>query len=292
VKQADLFIGPFHRSAIEDLARVNRSAHIVCPVQQSNKVLLGHPNVSKTACSRADQIIELAHTAVAQHAMDRIILCRPEIPAETDFQDQVLRALQDALDHQTMRASDSVIVARPGRRDIADLQAKLDPVRTNAVVLPSEDVEVVATVLSKLAALNGKYSIVLYGLNAWLDMSNLDPAEMDKVNLHLPAPTWIDMNDPRVIQFVRAFRDRFHTEPDEYAFLGYDVSSFYLAALQQQGTGFAERYDRVISHPLHMGFDMTRTGVENGWRNERCVVLEVKEMGSRKVEVIGRDEQR
>ena len=41
IKDIDLFIGPFHRSAIEQLARLNTRAHIVCPVQQSAKGLQG-----------------------------------------------------------------------------------------------------------------------------------------------------------------------------------------------------------------------------------------------------------
>lgn len=279
----DLYIGPFHRSAIEELTRTARDAHIVCPVQQSNKVLLGHPNVSKVVSSRPDQVQQLMRYAAVRHGRDRIIFCRPEIPAEKDLQDQAYRALTEAL-AQTPSGGDSVAVARPGRRDIGDLQTQLDPARTNVVILASEDVELVAGVIARLAPLTPKYTIRLFGLNSWLGMGTIDPADMDRLNVHLPAETWIDMNDARVIRFVRAYRDRFHTEPDEYAFRGYDVTLFYLSALRQEGLDFPEHFGDVRTETLQLPVGMIRAGPENGWRNQRSVILEVKDMELRRAE--------
>lgn len=273
VRGTDLFIGPFHRSAIEELTRQEKDAHVVCPVQQSNKVLLGHPNVSKVISSRPDQVQQLMRYVAVRHGADNVIFCKPEIPAEKELQEQALRALYEA---RTAAGTDSIPIARPGRRDINDLQGRLDAGRTNVIVMPSEDVETVGTLITKLAALSEKYPIVLFGLSGWLDMANVDPSDMGRVDLHLPASTWIDHSDPRVIAFVKAYRLRFNTEPDEYAFLGYDVSCYYLTALQQEGARFAMAFDRVACRPLHMRFHMTRAGMENGWRNDRSEIVHVK----------------
>lgn len=282
VRDVDLFLGPFHRTAIEELSRVNKHAHIVCPVQQSNKVLLGHPNVSKVVNARADQVQQLARHCAAHHALDNIVLCRPDLPAEKELQEQMARALQDALMAQPSRLPDSVVVARPGKRDITDLVERLDAARMNVVVVPSEDVESVTNIVGKLAPIAGRYRITVYGLNSWLDMGSIEPLDMDKLDLHVPASTFVDHHDPRVSRFIAMFRERFHTDPDDYAFLGFDVAMFYITALMNEGTRFSERFDRVHTQPLQMSFRMTRAGQENGFRNESGVVLEVKDLELRK----------
>ncbi|HRH38634.1 MAG TPA: LysM peptidoglycan-binding domain-containing protein, partial [Flavobacteriales bacterium] len=79
IADVDLFIGPFHRSAIEQLARSNSRAHIVCPVPQSNKVLLGNPNVSKVAPGRSDLVKHAARYVAQRHASDNVMMVKPEI---------------------------------------------------------------------------------------------------------------------------------------------------------------------------------------------------------------------
>ncbi|HMC96110.1 MAG TPA: LysM peptidoglycan-binding domain-containing protein, partial [Flavobacteriales bacterium] len=117
----DLFIGPFHRSAIEQLSRVNTHAHIVCPVHQTNKVILGQPHVSKVTPTRSDLVKQTARYVALRHAKDNVILCRPDIATEKELQEQMAIALHDALTAQPARLRDSVLIARPGRRDLGDL---------------------------------------------------------------------------------------------------------------------------------------------------------------------------
>ncbi len=274
----DLYIGPFQRGAIEQLVKVSGDAHIVCPVPQSNKVLLGNPNVSKVVGGRPDQVQALARHAVANHAKDNLILARPDIPAEKELQDHLLRAVQEALAQRTDKARDSVLVARTGKRDVNAVVGLLRS-GTNVVLVPSEDVEYVTALLSKLAGLAKEKEIIVYGLSSWQDMENVSPADMDKVHLRVPASSYIDRSDPRVQAFIRAYRARYNDEPREYAFLGFDVSFYFLTALHEHGRGIAAHFNEVVARPLHMGFSMVRTGPENGYRNEHALILEHRELG-------------
>jgi ABC-type branched-subunit amino acid transport system substrate-binding protein len=283
LRDMDLYIGPFHRGAIEQLVKVSGNAHIVCPVPQSNKVLLGNPTVSKVVSGRPDQLQALARHAVLRHAKDNLILVRADIPAEKELQEQMLRAAQEALALRTDRLRDSVLVARTGKRDVNALVNLLKAGATNVVLVPSEDVELVTALVSKLAGLAKDKDIIVYGLAAWEDMENVPAADMDKLHLHIPASTWIDRDDPRVQAFVRAYRARFNDEPREYAFLGFDVVLHYLTALRTEGRGFADHFGNVHTQPLHMGFRMVRTGPENGYRNESVLILEHKELSLQRV---------
>jgi LysM repeat protein len=276
--RVDLFIGPFHRTAIERLARVHQRAHIVCPVAQSNKVILGHPTVSKVSPARTDLARFTARFIAARHAGENVIMLRPGIANERDQEAQLALALADALASRSGRLHDSLPVAKPGRRDLGDLPGKLRTDRLNVIVTANNDVEFVTTLVSKLKPLAAKYRITLVGTQEWYDISSVAPTDLDVLNFTFAAPSFIDPADPRVIAFTKAFRERYNTDADEYAFLGFDATFFYTMALMTQGPGFAGHFDHVRTEPLHMGFHLTRTGPENGFRNEQGVMLQQKEL--------------
>lgn len=277
LQRQDLFIGPFHRGAIEQLAKAHPGAHIVCPVPQSNKVILGHPNVSKATASRNDLIRHTARYVAQRHGRDNIILLKPDIHADRDAQDQMSRALTDALANQNSRLRDTALVARPGRRELGDLPGKLSHDRLNVVVAPSDDVEFVTNLVGKLKSLAAKQRIVLVGLESWTTMETVAATDLEVLGFMYASPTWVDHGDPRVQDFTRTFRERFGHDVDEYAFLGYDVTRHYLRAMAATDGGAPVRMDLPQNDLLHMGFRLTRTGPENGWRNEYAVMLQQKE---------------
>lgn len=278
----DLYLGPFHRAAVESLVRVAGGAPIVCPVPQSNKVLLGNPTVSKAVSSRTDQVKETARFAVKHRDGAKLLMLRPDIPAERDLQALMLRELRAAI-AMSSPAQDSVLVVDNGRRDVTGLLAKLDPVRMNLVIVPSEDVEFVTAAITALAGATDKYKLSVFGMDSWKNIPTLDISALMRLNVHLPASTAIDRNDPRVQAFIGAYRDRFHNEPGEYAFLGYDVTLFYLSGLMQFGTALPAHLNDVKAAPLHMSFTFGSLGPENGRCNTGAVMLRYTPDGIRPV---------
>ena len=274
----DLFIGPFHRTAIEQLARVNQRAHIVCPVPQSNKVILGMPNVSKVTPTRSDLVKHAARYVADRHAMDHIILARPDIATEKEVQEQARTALNEALSLRSARLRDTVIVAKPGKRDVSDLTNKLSNTHLNVVVVPSEDVEFVTTLVGRLKALATKHRILLVGMESWTEIPSLAASDLDLLGFSFAASSFRDPKDPRLQAFTRAYRDRFVADVDGYALLGFDVTFYYLMALHTYGIGFMDHFAEVHTTPLHMGFRMTRTGPENGFRNEHAIMLRQQDL--------------
>ncbi len=278
MKEMDLFIGPFHRTAIDKLARTKVKAHIVCPVPQSSKVILGLPNVSKVTPTRSEMVQQTVRYVAHKHAMDNIILVRPDIASEADLQLQYSKALNTAMSAQTTRLRDSVLVVRPGRKDMSALTGKLDATKLNVLVVPSEDVEFVTSLMVKLKPLVEKYRILLVGMEQWTTFQSVAAADLDLLGFTFASGSFTDRSDPKVKEFVKQFRDTYNTDADEYAFLGFDITFFYLKALMTQGPGFAKYFDLVHTEPLHMGFRMSSTGPENGYRNEHAIMLQQKDL--------------
>lgn len=278
IKGMDLFIGPFHRTAIEQLARTNPHALIVCPVPQTNKLLLGNPKVSKVTPTRSDLVRHTARYVAQRHSRDNVIMLRPDIQGEKEVQEQMARLLQESLSGQPSRLRDSVLVLSTGRRDVGTLTILLDASRPNVIVVPSEDVEFVTAVVGKLRPLASKYNIQLIGMERWLGFDIIAATDLDLLNFTFAASSFIDRNDPSVARFAAGFEERFKTIPDEYAFLGFDVTFFFLKGLMTRGVDLHRSFPMIQTQPLHMGFRMMQAGPENGYRNEHAIMLRQKDL--------------
>ena len=281
VREADLCIGPFHRQALESLSRSAPNAHIVCPVPQTNKVLLGSPNISKVVSGRPDQLQFMARYIAARHAKDNILLITADVAAEKEQRENMQRTLDEALAQRTDRLRDSVVAIPSGKNALTDLVARLSASQLNVVVVPSDNVEFVAALVNRLEPLAEDKRIVVFGTNAWMNMEPLEASKLEKLKVAVPASTFIDHTAPAVQHFVQAYRDRYHNEPGDYAFLGFDVTYFYLRGLMAFGRALPEHFAEVDARPLHMAFKLNRTGAENGYRNEGGFLLQYQEAGLR-----------
>ena len=283
LRDMDLFIGPFHRQAIELLARQPGDGTIICPVPQSNKVILGQPQVCKAVGGTSDVLATLGRFVAVEHARDNIILVCPDIFAEKEQQDQLLRVLQGALFDQPTRLRDSVRVVRTGRRDASAVMAKIMHDGPNAIVVPSDDVEFLFNLIGKLKTVADKDSILFYAMPGLTSSESISPLDLEELHYRTALDRWVDHGSLPVQRFTRAYRDRYHNDPGEYSFLGFDIMFYYGLALLEQGSGFADRFPLVHNAPLHMGFRMERTGLENGQRNSSVFVVEQRGLELRKI---------
>lgn len=274
----DLFIGPFHRGAIEQLASQQPDAHIVCPVPQSNRVILGMPNVSKIVPARSDLLRLAGRYAVQRHAKENILLLRPEIAADKEGQDQLQRSINGALAEAQPRLRDTVLVARPGKRDMKDLVAKLDAKRENLIVTSCEDVEFVTTLVSTLKQRHETFAITVIGPESWLRMETVALEDLDQLRFTFAAQGFADPADPDVRAFEKAYQERYRTDVDEYAYLGYDITRYYVQALMDGRSISAEGLTGLVMKPLYQGLNLRSAGPENGLRNDHGVMLRQQEL--------------
>lgn len=281
VREADLCIGPFHRQALESLSRSAPGTHIVCPVPQSNKVLLGNPNISKVVSGRPDQLHQVARYIALRHAGDNILLCAADAATDRELRENMQRSLNEALARRTDKLRDSVLVIPTGRNTLTDLVTRLSATQQNVVVVPSENVEFVVSLVNRLAPLAKEKRIVVFGTNAWLGMEPLESQKLEQLRTCVPASTWVDHASPAVQRFVGAYRGRFQNEPGDYAFLGFDVTYFYLRGLMVFGSDLPDHFSEVDARPLHMAFKLVKTGEENGYRNESVTLLQYQGAGLR-----------
>jgi ABC-type branched-subunit amino acid transport system substrate-binding protein len=153
----------------------------------------------------------------------------------------------------------------------------LNPAKLNVIVLPSNNQSYVTEFISKLNSLRDKNKIVVFGLQSWISYDNLDFDYLNNLSLHVPANNYIDYQNSAAQNFIKSYRDKYKTEPEMYAFQGFDVTSYFISSLQKYGTGFLkniadEKYQGIETH-----FNFMRYPSNSGFENKFVYILKYQD---------------
>lgn len=284
LQNIDLYIGPFHRNALDLVLQkaAKNEAHVVCPTKQSNKAVLGHPELSTVISTGNAQIPFLANEIAKRHYKDNIIIMEAPVWKEADMRDQLKYALENDLSKYLARLDSALVESSKLRSCEIDknlstnLLKLLDPEKVNVLVVPTNEVYHASELMTRLSKIDDEVRVVVYGLQSWNDFDNIDADYKDRFELHTPTERFVDLEDEATRAFIEAFRQKHGTEPNQYAFLGYDISLFHLSGLAQFGVGYQQYFDQIQADPLHMEFEMKKAGPQNGYINEHLFLIDYK----------------
>lgn len=278
---ADLVIGPLQRDALKIVNDyyTSSASHVVVPVSQPNSILLDRQNMSEVVPSDITQMRVMARSVAEKHHKDNIILVRGGGIRSKDIYDTFKDELFKVLRSDSILDIGVVKELTVDGKSAEGLEEMLNPVRTNVVVVPCNDRSVIADLIRRMGSVDrSEYKFVLYGTSDWLDFNFFDLSSRNQFNLHLPSSTMIDFESKEALAFIRAYREKFNTEPDQYAFLGYDILRYYGHKMLLYGRQFPNYLAHEDEVPLiSTNFDLYKTGVESGFENQFVYILEYRE---------------
>ena len=151
--------------------------------------------------------------------------------------------------------------------DVKSFSRAASAIRDNVVVIYSEDRVFAMDFVNKLNQIADTIPIKLVTLPDWSRFDNLFIENLMRLNAHYIAPSHIDYSNYKTEYFIHNYRIRYSTEPDNYAFEGFDIGWYFLSALQKFGDGFK---DCLPSYPKKMlqacyrlNVDKAGDGIEN-----------------------------
>ena len=276
VRDMDLIIGPFHRKAVEAVAALTKESNtpVVCPVTQSNRILIDKPNVFKAKSGRVEQVDAITTHVSNQSTRGNVIIFLPELERERELQAIALKSLQAKMPNIEIHQISDI-------RDEEKFKTHFQLDEMNLVIIPSENHSVVSGLLTKLNGISDLHPMTVYGLQKWAEFENIDLAYKEKLNVHLAMSDWVDRNDKYTQDFVRSFREQHNNDPSSYAFLGYDVTLYFGHQLLVKGNSFPEQVSVENGHEvktLHMPIDIRSTGIDSGKRNVGVLLLNHHDM--------------
>lgn len=194
---------------------------------------------------------------------------------------------ESAIDHELVSVSESILASKgisPGKfsyyvtKDKSaynDIMKLLDSSRVNKVVIPSNSEAFVYDVLRNLNLLINKdgYSVEIYGTPRWRNFESIEVGYFHSMRLKLSLPYYINYQSPEVSKFLASYRAYFNSEPNAYAFQGYDVTRYFLSIMMRYGKRFPKYTDIRPERMLQSDYLFYKTSDEGGYINQSTRVV-------------------
>ena len=124
--------------------------------------------------------------------------------------------------------------------------------RNNVVIMNTSDNVFALDILTRFNIVRDTFPITIVGVPNWEDFENMNNEMYQNLNVHFLSSTFVDYKDRSVISFIKKYRADYLSEPEEYAFTGFDISWYFMNALSQFGNNFndcLQFYDPKLIRP-------------------------------------------
>ena len=263
-----LIIGPFHESSQKVIARFAKKHDIkmLDPVSMEDNILKGNPLLFKASPSTTMQLKQLAVYIAEKYPTKPIII----VHNNEDNDKKYCQIFENSLNQELKKIGkkDSsyhkVIYRNSGISGVTKVMSKVD---TNIVITLSNGEVFVTGYVSNLYKVSNDYKMIVFGLPTWKSFDNIETDYLQNINLHMFSPSFIDYMDENVKQFILSYRQQYKTEPDKYAFLGYDLGMFFFSAFMKYGLHFEKCVDKMSGNYLQSNYRFRKTSNKDGFDN-------------------------
>ncbi|MBC7383572.1 MAG: hypothetical protein H7296_11390 [Bacteroidia bacterium] len=100
--------------------------------------------------------------------------------------------------------------------------------RPNHVIIESDNEFSVTTAMRYLADTTLFSGLITYGSKKILEFKSPDISMWQHLNLNVVSPFYIDYQNAKVKLFIERYRERYYSEPAEFAFNGYEQATFFI----------------------------------------------------------------
>lgn len=137
-------------------------------------------------------------------------------------------------------STDKVVISNSVKRypysEIAKVKSQLSGVRDNVIIAYGDENVFATQMLNSLTKSADRFPITLVCAPNWQKHEKLLVDNLLKMNAIFVSDFFVDYNNDAAKRFVLRFRQKYVTEPQQYAFEGYDVGCYFLNALMQYGS--------------------------------------------------------
>ena len=152
-----------------------------------------------------------------------------------------------------------IIVDEKAGMVAVDIKSYIKTGQNTTFVVPIWNNETfIYSMLKKIENAKGKNNVTVYGMPQWANFQVNGFDAFEPLHVHIPQPTYIDQDSPRVKAFQRAFYSRYNAAPDDEAYKGFDITLYTGRMLYKYGTKFNEVVDQVPYQGVETNFQFQK----------------------------------
>lgn len=284
-KKIDLIIGPFYSYNVEIVSQFSRENLIpmvsplsgeIGPVSVNPFFFQVNPGYKSEYDRMADYVSQVKDkNIVFIHGVDSLELIKFNYLKENLLS---RLSLQSPVDSGFFK---EIVIDPLSKVNLSnELHKLLSKDTGNLVVVPETNEAFVSTVVTQLYFQLKNYNISVLGMPHWSTFQNIDFLYFHKLSLTYFTPYYFSYFDSSVKHFLKDYRKTFYSEPvtlnkkgGSYAFLGYDLSYYFLKIMSEHGRRFILHLDDSNGFELMNSFKFVPVGGSGGFENRSLMLV-------------------
>lgn len=255
--QSQIVIGPYLKSNVTTLAEAARGKEtvLISPYSAAGGISQTNPNYVQVNPTLETHMRSLLQHAFRTQGADRIVLVTGADPSQKDR----LAYLQDEY---------KVLTGNAQVKPLEEIQVDMNKANTSLrqymtgrktvfIVPVYEEESFVANFLRVLYTDTRDdfgQNVAVYGLPQWIDFTRINFDYYEGTNVHVSSSVYIDKLSPAVREFRRKFYEQYATLPRDEAYVGYDVTRYFLRMAAEHGTRFQYALEANPEDLMHTRF--------------------------------------
>ena len=142
----------------------------------------------------------------------------------------------------------------------------------NVFFIPTDNEAQVSLAITNLNTLAETSNIILVGSSMLTKLKSIQPENFHKVQLRYLSPYFVDYRKSLVKRLVAQFREVYAAEPSPFSFQGFDVTFYFLSALQRFGKDFRDCLPNYKAELTQMNFSFDKVAPMGGYVNKSLFV--------------------
>lgn len=277
----DLVVGPLSRNTIKytaDKCHANK-IRIVLPFKSDMDVLYHNPYVYKGVASNMTLLDGTVDYVLENHKYHNVILLKPTSASDLALYERVRDRFNKGIKNETGAYNLSIIESGLGSSGGRELNSLVKKDTVNLFIIPSTNLSYVSGAMNRLNKVMNmnpyakNFKLIAFGLEEWNKFDELDVKYRNRMNQHYASYRYVDYNSEKGVEFVKAFRKAYSTDPNVYSSQGFDVGMYFLSALKLYGTNFDLAIDQHQMDLVQNSYRFKQIDKGSGRENQRVAII-------------------
>jgi len=254
LRNSDLIIGPRDTDELKKVASFGkeREISVVSPWKASSRIASENPYYIQLIPGLYDHYYKIAEHAAENFDSNQVVILGRNNSDKKRFK----YFQQEEPFQEFIVNEDSLMVG-----ETAFDSLMIDVSETTAFIIPnysSKDERFVYNCLRRLNIEKGMKNVVVYGMPIMKDSDQTTYNFYTSLNMHICLSKFVDADDRAVINFERAYYERYSALPTSDAYEGYDVMTYVGRSLNKYGRNFQFHLEEEEDSYLQTSYNLEK----------------------------------
>ena len=255
---SDFIIGPVSTADLTRLFNViGNNTLVVSPLDpRAEKLTVSHTSMIQIPTPQSIQYRDLVKWIEEDYSNgDKAVM----ITEKGARQSTVTSVMKEAMDSSSIAYSTFSYSILEGRDVLQPLTDLMSVEGTNRILIASESEAFVNDVIRNLNLLiYNNIDITIYAPSKIRNFETIEVENLHKTAMHVSLAYYIDYENQNVKDFLLKYRALYNTEPNQFAFQGYDVARYIIELCSKYGDNWREHIEDYEMNTLQSSYKIRK----------------------------------